>query len=290
MLHIICNSMAGHGKSARIRDMVVAQLQACDTPFQLHETHYKHHARDIAQNLTADGMEHTIVVMGGDGTIHEVLNGLHDPSKICLGIIPSGSGNDFAAVASIPAHPLEALDLILHGTAKFTDYLDCAGIRGINVIGTGIDINILQRCYAFRHLHGKLKYLVSTILSLLHFQFYRFHLERNGAQESHEGFLICAGNGRRIGGGIRVCPKAIIDDGLIDFVVIDKMHAIREPVALFHLLTGQILRQPYVLSERKTRVSVSFEHPVSIEIDGEIYENLPFDIRLIPNTLRIFRP
>lgn len=290
MLHIIYNSSAGYGKSINFHDIIIPKLQALQIPYQLYETQYKHHATSIARELTADDKEHTIVAMGGDGTLHEVLNGLHDPSKVCLGILPSGSGNDFASAAMIPNDPLDALDLIINGTPKFTDYMECSGIRGINVIGTGIDVDILKRCYGFKHLQGKLKYLVATLLSLIHFESYRFHLIRDRKEEAHEGFVICAGNGKSIGGGLHVCPEAILDDGLVDFVFIDKISPVQYPSALLHLIGGNILKRPYVLFEQKKHIIATFDNPVPIEIDGEIYEGLDFNIRLIHNSLRIFRP
>ena len=290
MLHIIYNPRAGHGKSVRFRDAVVPRLQALQIPYQLHETKQKYHAAEITRELTADGAEHTIVAMGGDGTVHEILNGMQDPSKICFGILPAGSGNDFASVAGIPKDPIAALDLILYSEPKFTDYMDCSGVRGMNAIGTGFDVDVLRRCYHFKRLHGKLKYLAATLLTLTDFEFYRFRLEHNGIEEEHEGFLVCAGNGKGIGGGLRVCPDAVLDDGLLDFVFVDKIAPWQYPYALLHLLTGRLLRLPYVHLQRKDHVSAQFLPPAPVEIDGEIYEDLPFDIRIVHNALRMFRP
>lgn len=290
MLHIIYNPTAGSGKAARFRDAIVPKLEALQVPYRLHETDHKHHAAEITRDLTADGQEHTIIAMGGDGTIHEVLNGMYDPSKVLFGILPAGSGNDFAAVAEIPKDPLEALDLILNGAPKFTDYMVCSGVRGMNAIGTGLDVDVLKCCYKFKRLHGKLKYLAATLLSLIHFEFYRFRLEHNGVEEEHEGFLVCAGNGKGIGGGLRVCPDAVLDDGLLDFVFVDKIAPWQYPSALLHLVTGKLLRLPYVYLQRKEHVSAQFLPPAPVEIDGEIYENLEFDIRIVHNSLRMFRP
>lgn len=290
MLHIIYNPTAGDGKSARFCDVIVPRLQELQVPYQLHGTHHKRHAAEIARTLTADGQAHTIIAMGGDGTIHEVLNGIQDPAKVLFGILPAGSGNDFAAVAEIPNDPLEALDLILNGTPKFTDYMVCSGIRGMNVIGTGFDVDVLKCCYKFKRLRGKLKYLAATILSLIHFEFYRFRLTHNGVEEEHEGFLVCAGNGKGIGGGLRVCPDAVLDDGLMDFVFVDKISVWQYPSALFHLVTGKLLQLPYVYLQQKDCVSAQFLPPAPVEIDGEIYEDLAFDIHIVHNTLRMFRP
>ena len=132
MLHIITNPIAGKGKSARYRQIIEDRLRAKAIPHRFHETRSPGDGIRIARQLTLSDSQKCfdIVAMGGDGTLHEVLNGIADPTKVRLGIIPCGSGNDFAAVAGIPATAEGALDVLLGGEVRFTDYLECGGIRG----------------------------------------------------------------------------------------------------------------------------------------------------------------
>ena len=194
MINIIVNPKANGKKAAKIAKKVDKYLTGKGVEHAFFYTDAPRHAIKLAEELskTSD----TIVALGGDGTINEVLNGL-DTEKVKFGIIPSGSGNDFIAAASIPQNPIEAVDLILSGEAKPTDYMVCGGVRGLNIIGTGIDVDILKRCKKSKILRGKLQYVISLVISLIKFRFYKFYICK-GEEKA------CVGNGHRLGGGIRM--------------------------------------------------------------------------------------
>lgn len=132
--------------------------------------------------------------------------------------------------AGIPLDPLKALDLVLNGEAKYTDYMQLdGGVRGINIIGTGIDVEILQRCRRSKILRGKLQYIFSLVISLFKFKNYSVRTECNGQEHRYQSLIACVGNGTTLGGGIRMCPAAEIDDGLLDFVVVDDVRRPPDP-------------------------------------------------------------
>ena len=288
MFNFIYNPVAGKGKAQRFRSEIEARLQQQGVSFRFLETKARRDATRIAQDLTANG-ETEIAVMGGDGTVNEVLNGLQDPSKVRLGLIPCGSGNDFAAAIGIPSTPEGSLNTILNGEAKLTDYLVCSGIRGLNVIGAGIDVDILKRSYRAKFLRGSLNYLVSLLTSLVHFKNYTFSAELDGKDSQHEGFIVCACNGRRIGGGIPICPKSICDDGLLDIVIVDGIRKAMIPGALVKLLSSKILDQKYTIHTLAPALKARFDRPTTIQIDGELYDGLPFDVQVVHDQLRIYR-
>ncbi len=292
MLHFIYNPIAGKGRARRFREALEARLTANGAPYRFHATHNRGEAGDIARQLdeaTPQG-DLDIVAMGGDGTLHEVLNGLTDPSRVRLGLAPCGSGNDFAAAAGIPKTAEGVADLLLGGKAKYTDYLECGGVRGINAIGTGIDVDILRRYERMRVLKGSAAYLVSLILTLFKYRPRRFSELTGEGQRPHSAFIACAGNGQRIGGGIPICPKASIDDGLMDIVIVDDIRPSRIPGALVKLMRGRILELPTTLFRRDRRLCIQSDAPMPIQIDGEIYEGLPFDVHLVSGVLRMYRP
>lgn len=288
MLNFIYNPIAGKGKPQRFRAAIEARLKSLGVAYCFWETQCEKDAMRIARELTERG-ERYVVAMGGDGTVNEVLNGLVDPGKVCLGLIPCGSGNDFAAAVGIPQTAEGALDVLLNGEAKPTDYLECSGIRGLNVIGAGIDVEILERSYRARWLKGSLNYFMSLIGALIHFRFYRFAAELNDQSGNHNGLIVCACNGRHIGGGIGICPKAVVDDGLLDVVMVEDVTKSMIPGALVKLMQGRILEQRYTFHERTKRLKVDFENPTTVQIDGELYEGLPFDVRVVGNQLRMYR-
>ena len=291
MLHFIYNPIAGKGRARRFREALEARLTANGAPYRFHATHNRGEAGDIARQLSEEAHgELDIVAMGGDGTLHEVLNGLTDPSRVRLGLAPCGSGNDFAAVAGIPKTAEGVAELLLGGKTKFTDYLECGGVRGINAIGTGIDVDILRRYERMKLLKGSAAYLASLILTLFEYRPRRFTELTDEGPRPHSAFIACAGNGRHIGGGIPICPRARIDDGLLDIVIVDDIRSSRIPGAFVKLLRRRILDLPTTRFRRDTRLCIRSDAPMPIQIDGEIYEGLPFDVRVIPGVLRVYRP
>lgn len=291
MFHIICNPIAGKGRVSRFRRAVEASILEKGAPFRFYETDGPGDALRTARRLTGDGSgDIDIVAMGGDGTLNEVLNGLEDPSRVRLGLIPCGSGNDFAAVAGIPVTPEGALDVLLNGEARYTDFLECGGVRGINAIGTGIDVEILRRYNRMKLLKGPAAYLASLILTLRDYRAKRFTEVAGERRQPHNALIACVGNGRHIGGGITVCPEAVIDDGLMDIVIVDDIPRHRIPGAFVRLMKGQILNLPTTDFRRDSRLRLESREPIPIQIDGEIYENLPFDVRVVSGVLRVYRP
>ena len=292
MLHVIYNPIAGKGKAPRFRRVLEKRLSEAGIPHRFHDSPVQRGAVEIARNLTRAAGDDTvdIVAMGGDGTLNDVLNGLEDPSRVRLGVIPCGSGNDFAAVAGIPTDPDGAAEVLLKGEAKFTDYLECGGVRGINAIGTGIDVDILRRYARMKVLKGSAAYLASLVLTLFSYRARRFREEVDGETRLHNALIACAGNGRRIGGGIPICPEAVIDDGLLDIVIVDDISRARIPGAFVKLLRHRILELPTTTFRRAPTLRVESDGTMPVQIDGEIYEDLPFDVRVISGVLRVFRP
>ena len=287
MLHFIYNPIAGNGLAAKARAAIEPRLD--DIPHQFHEAQYKKHATELVRQLTASG-ETEIVAMGGDGTLNEVLNGLADPAKARLGLIPCGSGNDFASAAGLPADPVEALSIVIKGEAKYTDFMECSGVRGINAIGTGIDVGILRRYARMKLLKGSAAYLTSLITTVMAYRARRFEEITENGSVSHEAFIACAGNGRTIGGGIPICPDAVVDDGLLDITIVDGISRAAIPAAFFKLMKRKVgeIRTAHIA--RQTSLIIRSEQLMPVQVDGEIYDDLPFDVRLIHNVLRFYRP
>ncbi len=288
MLDFIFNAKSGNGKGQKIMNFVKEKLEALNIPFRSHVTEYKHHATEIAKNLSENGAT-DIIAIGGDGTISEVLNGI-DVDKVNMGIIPAGSGNDFIESAKIPMNTQKALDIILNETPKATDFLVCSGVRGINIIATGIDVEILERCNKYKFLKGKLQYLLSLIVSLFNFKFYNFDVLKNGERTDKTALIVACGNGKMFGGGIKICPEAEIDDGLMDFVICNQMHRAKIPIAFIKLMQGKILSQSFTEFTREEHVEVCFDKKTTVNVDGELYPGLPFDVSVQKGKLKLYRP
>lgn len=289
MYNIIYNPLSGGGKKKKIHRRAFARLEERGAAYCVHETEKSGQAMHLARSLTEEG-EGDIIVLGGDGTLHEVLCGFTNFDKCALGLIPAGTGNDFASFAGIPLEPEKAVDLILDGTPQYTEFMQLPkGVRGINVAGTGIDVEILQRCRRSKILRGKFQYIISLIISLCKFKNYKLHASTAAGGRDFNALIACVGNGSRIGGGIPMCPEAKLGDGLLDLVVVDDVKKLKVPAAFIKLMKGGILREKFTYFERCERAEIVPEKPLTVQVDGELYDDLPFTVEVVKDTLRMYR-
>ncbi len=279
MYHIILNPVAGKKKALKNLKKTEKILNERGISYEAHKTCAIHDAEQIARLLTLGGAE-DIIVIGGDGTLHEVLNGIADPSKVRLGLIPSGTGNDFAEKAGIPTSAEKALKIILNGEAKPTDYLEVGGLRCMNVGGIGMDVDVLERCKRGK-LKGKLKYLLSLIQSLFAFKGLPVTIESEHGEERREVLIAAACNGTQFGGGISICPTAETDDGLIDVVAVDCIGGKWKIIKAFMvLMKGKVLEFPLTTHFQCKKVRFIPDAPCAAQLDGEVYQGLDFTVTL----------
>ena len=279
MLHIIYNPTAGKKLAAKNVGEVEKIFQEKGVEYEVHATCEAHDGERIARDLTERG-ETEIVVLGGDGTLHEVLNGLVDPSVCKLGLIPSGTGNDFAACIGLPLDVTKATDIVLNGTLKDTDYIEVADRRCMNVGGIGMDVDVLERCNRGK-LKGKIKYLMSLLQSLFAFKGLPILIESEGREEKHDALIAAVCNGTQFGGGIVICPTAVADDQLIDVVIVDCIGGKWKIVKAFiELMKGRVLQYPLTTHFRCERVRFTTDTPCTAQLDGELYPALTFDVKL----------
>ena len=286
MYHIILNPIAGKKKAQKNLELVEKEFSARGIAYEAHKTCAVHDAEDIARRLTLAG-ETELIVIGGDGTLHEVLNGVVDPTQVKLGLIPSGTGNDFAEKAGIPENAQKALSLILDGETKETDYLEVGGKRCMNVAGIGMDVDVLERCTKGK-MKGKPKYLLSLLQSLFAFKGLPVTVQSEGREEKRDVLIAAACNGSQFGGGIAICPIAEPDDHLIDVVLVDCIGKRKIIKAFIELMKGRILQYPLTTHFRCERVHFLPKTPVTVQLDGELYKDLEFDVKLCTG-LRFYR-
>jgi len=279
MYHIIFNPVAGKKKSMKNLKIVEAVMQDRNVAYEVHASCDVHDAEAIVRTLTEQG-ETQFIVLGGDGTLNEVLNGLADPTICSIGLIPSGTGNDFAEKMGVPLDAKAALLRILDGEAKPVDYIDVSGTRCMNVAGLGMDVDVLERCQKGK-MKGKLKYFKSLLTSIFAFKGYRVKIVAEGREEEHDVLLCAACNGTQFGGGIKICPPAEATDGLMDVVVVDCIGGKWKIIKAFmQLLQGKIIEYPLTTYFRCESVTFLPEQNCPIQLDGELYHNHGFEAKI----------
>lgn len=282
MLNIIANVKSGKGRGLKNIKKIAKYCLFHNIPYALYLTNKKGHATELASSLTKNGG--TIVALGGDGTFHEVLNGIVDMENTVLGFIPSGRGNDFARSLGASLNPIEALEDILRGEVENIDYIQAGQKRCLNVGGTGLDVEVL------RHVEGKtnkITYLVSLLDCLKNFESYKIKITLNGETKEHDCIIAGVCNGRAFGGNIPLAPKADIKDGKLDLVVIDMPASGKVFPLVPKFLKGRHLE--FDITHYTQCDEVLIESEASVELDGEIYDDITLDCKLVKGGLKTFK-
>lgn len=283
MIHIVANVGSGKGIGRKNLKKIESYLKKNSIDYSVYRTEYKGHAREIVNAISSKGEECTVAVLGGDGTFHEALNGIADFEKTKLGFIPSGRGNDFARAIKAPKNPLDALCDILRGEERKIDFIDVSGVRCLNVAGTGLDVAVLERVDGKS---GTITYLKSLVYCLKHFNPYKITTVVNG--EKHDFDCIMAGvcNGIAIGGNMKISPLSEVDDGLLDVVVITMPEDGKVLPVLPKFLVGKHMGLDITHHFRCKEVEILAPYPV--QLDGEIYRDLPLHCKIEKAKLRTF--
>lgn len=290
MLDFIVNPIAGGKKGRKIKDCVATLKKALTEKNIEHSFYHSTKKGDVAKitdTLIKNGATDLIVV-GGDGTLHEVLNGFSNFEKVNMGIIPCGTGNDFAYALGLPNDPLEALEIILNSDAKYTDFMQMPTVRGLNVIGMGIDVEVLKR-YEKLKKKNKFGYTKCLIKTLFNFDYTEFEAELNGKVTPYRSFVAVVANGSVFGGGIPICPVADPTDGKLDFVAVKAIKKLAIIGAFLKLKKGKVLTLKQSCHEKSTEIKIKTDLPYTVNVDGELYENIPFEVKIVSNTLKIYR-
>ncbi|MDE7395842.1 MAG: diacylglycerol kinase family lipid kinase [Clostridiales bacterium] len=282
MLSIIANAHSGKGVAEKNIKKIAKFCLAQNIPYAFYFTEKRGHATELARQLTATGGE--IAVLGGDGTFHEVLNGIVDLENTTLGFIPSGRGNDFVRAAKCSLDPIQAVKDILRGEKKRIDFIEVGDKRCLNVAGTGLDVDVLQRVAGKTN---KITYLVSLVYCLRHFDPYRVTVTVNGEAHEYDCIMVGICNGIAIGGNMRLSPVSKIDDGKLDVIVI----TMPENGKIMPVLPKFVKGKHMDMSITKHFVcdEVTVQTGKSVQLDGEIYEGLPLACKVVKGGLWTYK-
>ena len=290
MLDLIVNPIAGGKKGKKMAKnlaLIEKRLKERNAEYTIRYTERVGHAKELTKELINGGAT-CIVAVGGDGTLHEIVNGFHSFDKCALGIIPCGTGNDFASAIGLGGTIEETVDLILDGTPKFTDFIELPTVRSINIVGMGIDVEVLKK-YAALKKKTKFGYTKCLLKTLFKFDCVNFSAEIDGEKTDYNAFMACVANGSAYGGGIRICPVADPADKSLDFVAVDKLGKFKLLGALIKLKGGKILSIPQATHKKITKIKIEASLPYVVQADGELYENIPFEAEIVSDKLRIYR-
>ncbi len=263
-------------------------------------TVYPTHAIELARQAGQDGYE-IVVAVGGDGTVHEVVNGLMQvpaAQRPRLGVVPMGSGNDFAKVMGSKPRPSEALYQVLTGKPKTIDIGTLSDEHGRveywdNTVGMGFDATVTIRSRNFTYLRGFSLYLAAVLqtIALNHTSpLMKVATETESWEEPM--LMLCACNGPREGGGFQVAPKARPDDGILSYIGVRKVSRPMMLRLLPEFMRGTHEHFPQIRTGQFTKLELESSQPLTIHTDGEVYAGFGTNIRrlsieILPNALEV---
>lgn len=298
---IIFNPFSNRGDSRHTIDMVLQHLSQSDLDFEVKLTEERRHAIQLAKEAAEAGTR-IVVAAGGDGTVNEVANGIllaaeghDDVAPTTLGVLPMGSGNDFAWGLGIRDGVEEAVDRLKRGHTKVIDVawaeFDNAPPRYfVNMLGCGFDARVNIEAHKIKRLRGFAIYMAAVLKTLwVYFEKPFVHLQLDERKLETPSFITFVANGPRLGGGFLAAPQARYDDGEMDICIATDIHR-REVAGLIpKLMKGRHTNHPKIIMDRAANVTIESDYPLPCQADGEtIGENL-HHIRIvtIPQRLRV---
>jgi diacylglycerol kinase (ATP) len=264
-------------------------------------TVYPGHATELALAAAQAGYG-TVVALGGDGTVHEVVNGLmqvEEARRPRLGVVPIGSGNDFAGGIGVVRDPSTAMGRIFKGGEP--KRIDIGSVRDAsgrteywcNVLGIGFDAAINIHSRSVPVLHGFWMYFGATLLTiLLKYERPRIELEIDGKKISGRFLMLTMGNGTREGGGFRTTPDALMDDGWLDYLLVDPVSRLYMMRLIPEVMNGTHGRFPEAHLGRFHALHLKSDLALPIQADGEMFAPYAADIHEVsveiqPNALQV---
>ena len=290
MLHFIYNSKADACKKGFLQKLE-KRLKASGAEYDMIDPDKEGGLEAYVQKVTSEEENPALIAVGGDGTMNFLLSAIPDPSRVTLGLIPAGTGNDFAKAARIP-QGVKALKLILGREPKATDYLeDESGHRSMNIAGLGIDVDILERYEVSRRAgkRGAGLYYKCLLASLRKFNAVPMRVVADGVEHSSSALIAVGCNGQYFGGGIRICPVSKLDDGLMDLVVIDFPKRSKIVFYLMKLKMGKVLKLKIANHVRCTRAEIYPEGAERVQFDGELVSLPALKLRVVQGGIKLYR-
>jgi YegS/Rv2252/BmrU family lipid kinase len=300
-LLLIVNPRSANGSTGRRWPAIEGKLRSLLPPFDVAFSERPLHATAIAREAT--GRYGCIALVGGDGTINEVANGLVADDRplradLTLGIIPRGTGADFVRTLGIPRDLEGAAERLTTGKVREIDvgkvrYRSPDGSEAVRYflnegeIGMGAAASDRVN-RSSKRLGGRLSFLRATLITALSYRPHLVNLSLDGAPAQQMLLTnVWLANGQYSGGGIRMAPRARLDDGLLDVVCIGSLSRLQTVIFLPKLRSGAFIDLPQVTYLTARRIEAESEVPVLIEVEGEAIGSLPATFELIGERLKV---
>lgn len=300
---VIINPVTGRGKALRQWRQVERELRGGEAEWRVVLTEEPHHATRLVEEAVQAGIRRFVGV-GGDGTHHELINGLLrsglPAGELCYALLPAGTGNDWVRSWKIPGAPDRWAAMFRRGNRRFQD----AGLLRCrregkeieryfaNVAGMGYDAEVVRRLAEKGARNTSWPYFAAIFASLRHYQPQKLRLRYDGKVQEGLFYSLNAGIARYSGGGMSFVPHAVADDGRLALTLIGNIGAWGVIRNVYRLYDGSIGRHPEVqlLYCGRMEIETIGREPAWIECDGEMVGHTPLSLQLLPRALQFIVP
>lgn len=295
-INFLVNPISGNTKKDEILRLVHTEMQGKDIPFEFIFTNaagnYDFVKDKIEQECVTD-----IVMIGGDGTVNQVVSALRD-TKVKFGIIPVGSGNGLALAAGIPKKPIDAIQLMLKGEASFVDAFLINDQFSCMLSGVGFDAQVAHD-FSNKASRGLMTYTQQSLINYFKAHPYQFEIILENFSFFTDAYFISIANSNQFGNNFTIAPKASLNDGLLDIVVVQKMNKAKMPFAILKQIRGnnklielvENLSKSNILYFQTNALTIKNNKHAPFHIDGEPRETAAeFNIEIISNCFQLIQP
>jgi YegS/Rv2252/BmrU family lipid kinase len=302
---VVMNPASAGGRTLRRWPATLRALHHAGLTFTVHRTSEPGDATDAVRRALRAGFR-TIVVVGGDGTLNEVVNGFFDETgapigeDAALGLLPSGTGGDFRRAVGIPTNIERAVGLIVGRSVRHIDagrieFGDGRQRHFLNIADCGMGGEVVARINRTAHRSGGARgsavFLRTSLSTLLGYVARSAHIEIDGTSLDRSVRSVVIANGTCFGGGMRVAPGAELDDGQFDVVIIGDTGRMRALTGIPSLYRGRHLNRPEVEVYRARTVRVSCEGaPMLFDVEGEQVGSTPATLTCLPDAITLYAP
>jgi len=293
-LLVIFNPGAACGRSAGKLETARARFGSLGIDAEFIPTSHAGHATELVAEIALSAFD-GVVAAGGDGTVHEVLNGLYKhpkPQRVPLGLLPIGTGNAFARELNLRPDELhEAIDLLARGTTRKVDvgYVESAGesYYFLNIVLMGFAVDAGLKAKKLKIL-GQSAYTLATLWQVLKLGSYPLKFEIDGIGRDSDNLFIAISNSRYTGTHFLIAPTASIDDGQLDVTTVEKLPRLRLLKLFPSIYSGRHIDYPEVSTCRAGRIHIRSPEGMLLGPDGEFCGRSPAVITCLPRDLVIF--
>ncbi len=298
--YVIINPSSGNGASKRKWTTIKECLERYDFDYCFEFTTHSKHSSELLQAAVLQGFKKFICV-GGDGTIHNIVNGIMSQttipsSQITLGIIPVGTGNDWVKTYNIPKDIEEAIRLIKNGRIKRQDIGEIEFNNNAfppvffnNLSGIGFDGYVVSKVKKYKHL-GAISYLTGTLLGLLWFNNFKTTVSFNSEKITTNALMVLIGLCQYSGGGMQLTKNSDPQDGYFDISIAENFGKMDIVLNIVRLFNGKIVNSKKIITSKTTSVTVEVDAVDSplVQADGELIGSGSFKVTLIPEAFSFY--